>query len=172
MLDAQKLYKRSARNKAKQALLRSHKHAFAQQGLVDWHLTTSSQKHHKNNQLNCMAMSGSDDHRHDDSHDKGDSQDYLDVMLAPPALKKPPFYAVVLFNDDYTPMEFVIEVLQVNFALDLDRATEVMLTVHYRGIVVAGSYPRDIAETKAQQVNNYARAQGHPLLCQIEPQPE
>ena len=165
MLDAQKLFRRSARNKAKQALLRSHKHAFAQQGLVDWHLSTSTENYNKNNQLSCMATDENDEHHHD-------SQGHLDVMLAPPALKKPPFYAVVLFNDDYTPMEFVIEVLQVNFALDLDRATEVMLTVHYRGKGVAGSYPRDIAETKAQQVNNYARAQGHPLLCQIEPQPE
>lgn len=95
-----------------------------------------------------------------------------DVMTAPPDLQRPPMYAVVLFNDDYTPMEFVIEVLQQYFALDLDRATEVMLTVHYRGKGVAGTYPRDIAETKAQQVNNYARAQGHPLLCQIEPQPQ
>jgi ATP-dependent Clp protease adaptor protein ClpS len=95
-----------------------------------------------------------------------------DVMTAPPDLQRPPMYAVVLFNDDYTPMEFVIEVLQQYFALDLDRATEVMLTVHYRGKGVAGTYPRDIAETKAQQVNNYARVQGHPLLCQIEPQPQ
>jgi ATP-dependent Clp protease adaptor protein ClpS len=104
----------------------------------------------------------------------GDVQDDVDtdIMTATPALQKPPMYAVVLFNDDYTPMEFVIEVLQQYFALDLDRATEVMLTVHYRGKGVAGIYPRDIAETKAQQVNNYARAQGHPLLCQIEPQPQ
>lgn len=83
---------------------------------------------------------------------------------------KPPFYAVVLFNDDYTPMEFVIHVLQQYFSLDLDRATEVMLSVHYEGKGVAGVYPRDIAETKAQLVNRYARSQGHPLLCQIEPQ--
>ena len=104
----------------------------------------------------------------------GDEQENIDtdIMTAPPELQKPPMYAVVLFNDDYTPMEFVIEVLQQYFALDLDRATEVMLTVHYRGKGVAGIYPRDIAETKAQQVNHYARAQGHPLLCQIEPQPQ
>lgn len=95
-----------------------------------------------------------------------------DVLTAPPVLERPPLYAVLLFNDDYTPMEFVIEVLQQYFSLDLDRATEVMLTVHYRGKGVAGVYPRDIAETKAQQVNHYARAQGHPLLCQIEPQPQ
>jgi ATP-dependent Clp protease adaptor protein ClpS len=77
-------------------------------------------------------------------------------------------YAVVLMNDDYTPMDFVIEILQQYFAMNLDQATQVMLTVHYEGKGVAGVYPRDIAETKANQVNNYARSQGHPLLCQIE----
>lgn len=101
-----------------------------------------------------------------------DGQADQDVLTAPPELERPPLYSVVLFNDDYTPMEFVIEVLQQYFSLDLDRATEVMLTVHYRGKGVAGVYPRDIAETKAQQVNHYARSQGHPLLCQIEPQPQ
>ncbi|MEC7120259.1 MAG: ATP-dependent Clp protease adapter ClpS [Pseudomonadota bacterium] len=106
------------------------------------------------------------------SNTDADAESDSEVMTAPPALERPPLYAVILFNDDYTPMEFVIEVLQQYFGLDLDRATEVMLTVHYRGKGVAGVYPRDIAETKAQQVNNYARAQGHPLLCQIEPQPQ
>jgi ATP-dependent Clp protease adaptor protein ClpS len=91
------------------------------------------------------------------------------VQTAPPELKRPPLYAVVLMNDDYTPMDFVIEILQQYFALNLDQATQVMLTVHYEGKGVAGVYPRDIAETKANQVNNYARSQGHPLLCQIEP---
>ena len=91
-------------------------------------------------------------------------------MLAPPVLKRPPQYAVVLMNDDYTPMDFVIEVLQQYFALNLDRATQVMLQVHHEGKGIAGIYPRDIAETKANQVNNYARSQGHPLLCQIESQ--
>ena len=86
--------------------------------------------------------------------------------------KPPQMYQVVMLNDDYTPMEFVIEVLQRYFGHDLDRATEVMLTVHYRGKGIAGIYPRDIAETKAQQVNHHARSQGHPLLCQIEPQPQ
>ena len=91
------------------------------------------------------------------------------VQTAPPELKRPPLYAVVLMNDDYTPMDFVIEILQQYFALNLDQATQVMLTVHYEGKGVAGVYPRYIAETKANQVNNYARSQGHPLLCQIEP---
>lgn len=101
-------------------------------------------------------------------HDESEHE--TDVMVAPPEFKRPPKYAVVLLNDDYTPMDFVIEILQQYFALDLDRATQVMLTVHYEGKGVAGVYPRDIAETKANQVNNYARSQGHPLLCQIEPQ--
>ncbi|KCW29127.1 ATP-dependent Clp protease adaptor ClpS family protein [Acinetobacter baumannii 6935] len=66
-------------------------------------------------------------------------------------------------------MDFVIEILQQYFAMNLDQATQVMLTVHYEGKGTAGVYPRDIAETKANLVNNYARSQGHPLLCQIEP---
>jgi ATP-dependent Clp protease adaptor protein ClpS len=104
-------------------------------------------------------------------HEQDDQQQHdTDVMLAPPELKQPPLYAVVVLNDDYTPMDFVIEILQEYFSLDLDRATQVMLTVHHTGKGIAGIYPRDIAETKASQVNNYARSQGHPLLCQIEPQ--
>ncbi|HEY4713515.1 MAG TPA: ATP-dependent Clp protease adapter ClpS [Aquirhabdus sp.] len=110
-------------------------------------------------------MSENDDHNgdHQEQHES-------DVATATPELARPPFYVVVLFNDDYTPMEFVILVLQQYFGLDLDRATEVMLSVHYEGKGVAGMYPRDIAETKAQLVNRHARAEGHPLLCQIEPQ--
>lgn len=101
-------------------------------------------------------------------HEEGD----LDVMVAPPEFQRPPRYAVILLNDDYTPMDFVIEILQQYFALSLDQATEVMLTVHYEGKGIAGIYPRDIAETKANQVNHYARSQGHPLLCHIEAQQE
>jgi ATP-dependent Clp protease adaptor protein ClpS len=67
-------------------------------------------------------------------------------------------------------MDFVIEVLQSYFGMNLDQASQVMLTVHYEGKGTAGIYPRDIAETKANQVNNFARSQGHPLLCQIEPE--
>ena len=93
-----------------------------------------------------------------------------DWETAPPELKRPSLYAVVLLNDDYTPMDFVIEVLQQYFSMSLDQASQVMLTVHYEGKGIAGIYPRDIAETKANQVNNYARSQGHPLLCQIEPE--
>lgn len=184
MLDAQKLFRRSSRSKAQRDVLRSakdklraknlrdSKQAFVQQGLVDWHFPRLVEHEVVSHQLVIKAIDDNDDQQHGGSQDGSDSQDNLDVLTAPPQLKKPPFYAVLLFNDDYTPMEFVIEILQLYFALDLDRATEVMLTVHYRGKGVAGMYPRDIAETKAQQVNNYARSQGHPLLCQIEPQPE
>lgn len=184
MLDAQKLFRRSSRSKAQRDVLRSAKdklraknlrdgkQAFVQQGLVDWHFPRLEKHEVAAHQLMINAIDDNDDQHHGGSQDGSDSQDNLDVLTAPPQLKKPPFYAVLLFNDDYTPMEFVIEILQLYFALDLDRATEVMLTVHYRGKGVAGIYPRDIAETKAQQVNNYARSQGHPLLCQIEPQPE
>jgi|GEM_PF-80829 len=114
-------------------------------------------------EIQAMAEPNDPSENHDEQHES-------DVAVVTLEAGRPPFYAVVLFNDDYTPMEFVIEVLQQYFGLDLDRATEVMLSVHYQGKGVAGVYPRDIAETKAQQVNRYARSQGHPLLCQIEPQ--
>lgn len=123
----------------------------------DWHHPCSSMVH----TLDVVMTEHDNDHQ--EQHEN-------DVALATPELARPPFYVVVLFNDDYTPMEFVILVLQQYFGLDLDRATEVMLSVHYEGKGVAGMYPRDIAETKAQLVNRHARAEGHPLLCQIEPQ--
>jgi ATP-dependent Clp protease adaptor protein ClpS len=124
------------------------KQSFHESGYVDWHISPRL----------------SNDEPHEEEN--GD----VAVQTAPPELKRPPLYAVVLMNDDYTPMDFVIEILQQYFALNLDQATQVMLTVHYEGKGVAGVYPRDIAETKANQVNNYARSQGHPLLCQIVPQ--
>lgn len=90
------------------------------------------------------------------------------VQDAKPALKKPPLFKVVLLNDDYTPMEFVVEVLETFFLMNREQATQVMLTVHTRGKGVCGIYTRDIAETKAAQVNQYAREHQHPLLCEIE----
>ncbi|MFB2538603.1 MULTISPECIES: ATP-dependent Clp protease adapter ClpS [unclassified Acinetobacter] len=95
-----------------------------------------------------------------------------DVLLAPPELKRPSQYAVILLNDDYTPMEFVIEVLQQFFNKDIDQATQIMLTVHYQGRAVAGLYSKDIASTKANQVNDFSRKNGHPLMCTVEEQPE
>ncbi len=77
-------------------------------------------------------------------------------------------YRVVLNNDDYTPMEFVVEVLTRFFTMTPEQATEVMLTVHYKGKGVCGVFTHDVAETKAAQVNRYAREHEHPLLCSTE----
>jgi ATP-dependent Clp protease adaptor protein ClpS len=103
----------------------------------------------------------------DDSRQQGSSPG---VVLLPEEtkLKPPPLYRVILLNDDYTPMEFVVEVLQTFFGLNVETATRVMLKVHTEGKGVCGVYPREIAETKAVQVNEHARAAEHPLLCDIE----
>lgn len=90
------------------------------------------------------------------------------VVETRPKTKRPPLYKVLLLNDDYTPMEFVVEVLETFFSMNREQATQVMLTVHTRGKGVCGIYTRDIAETKAAQVNQYAREHQHPLLCEIE----
>ena len=91
------------------------------------------------------------------------------VEEAPPQLKKPSMFKVVLLNDDYTPMEFVVDVLERFFALDRELAVRVMLKVHTEGKGVCGVFTREVAETKAGQVNKYAREYEHPLLCEIEP---
>jgi ATP-dependent Clp protease adaptor protein ClpS len=83
-------------------------------------------------------------------------------------LKPPPMFKVMLLNDDYTPMEFVVLVLQKFFAMTRERATQVMLKVHRDGIGVCGVYPKDIAATKVQQVSAYARRHQHPLQCVME----
>ena len=85
-----------------------------------------------------------------------------------PKTKKPSLYKVLLLNDDYTPMEFVVLVLQKFFAMSRERATQVMLKVHRDGIGVCGVYPKDIAATKVQQVAAYARRHQHPLQCVME----
>lgn len=84
------------------------------------------------------------------------------------ALQPPPMYKVILNNDDYTPMDFVVEVLQRFFAMDEDKAAQVMMAVHYQGKGVCGLFTADIAETKVAQVNQYARLHQHPLLCSME----
>ena len=93
------------------------------------------------------------------------------VLEAPakPTLKKPSLYRVTLLNDDYTPMEFVVEILQVFFGMSRDKATQVMLTVHTSGKATCGIFPRDIAETKSAQVNQCAKDNEHPLVSEIEP---
>lgn len=92
----------------------------------------------------------------------------LVVEESRPKLKRPAMYRVILLNDDYTPMEFVVEILESFFRMNREQATHVMLTVHTKGKGVCGIYTRDIAETKAAQVNQYARENEHPLMCEIE----
>ena len=103
-----------------------------------------------------------------DEPDAPDRQGEATVEEEKPRLKRPPMYKVMMLNDDYTPMDFVVEVLETFFRMDREQATRVMLTVHTRGKAVCGVYPQDIAETKAAQVVDYAREHQHPLMCQVE----
>ena len=98
----------------------------------------------------------------------GDHDSDLAVQEAKPKLNKPPLYKVVLINDDFTPMDFVIEVLTQFFSMPEEKATQVMLHVHTRGIGVCGVFSKDVAETKVQIVNDYSREHQHPLLCSME----
>ena len=82
--------------------------------------------------------------------------------------KKPSMYRVLILNDDYTPMEFVVEILQMFFNLNREKATQIMLSVHTTGKGTCGIYTRDIAETKSAQVNQYAQDNQHPLVSEIE----
>lgn len=97
-----------------------------------------------------------------------DTADEPAVAPADPETARPPMYKVVLHNDDYTPMDFVVEVLQTFFHLDSEAAIEVMLAVHHHGKATCGVYPRDIAETRSYQVNDHARQCEHPLMCDID----
>lgn len=93
-----------------------------------------------------------------------------DVAVEPakPQLEKPKLYKVILINDDYTPMGFVVQILMQVFGMDEGKASSVMLEVHQRGKGVCGIYPREIAETKVMQVSEYAKKNEHPLLCVME----
>ena len=83
-------------------------------------------------------------------------------------VKPPPMFKVLLLNDDYTPMDFVVAVLQKFFALSREKATQVMLKVHRDGIGVCGIYAKDVAATKVEQVRSYAKQHQHPLQCVME----
>ena len=94
-----------------------------------------------------------------------------DTALKPNAVKPklPEMYKVLLLNDDYTPMEFVVETIQRFFNKSVEQATQIMLKVHTEGMGVCGVYPQDIAETKMAQVMNHAKESQHPLQCVVEP---
>jgi ATP-dependent Clp protease adaptor protein ClpS len=107
----------------------------------------------------------------EDADEWGQDMDHAGVVAiesAKPRLKRPPMYKVVMLNDDYTPMDFVVHVLEQFFSMHREQATHVMLKVHTEGKAVCGVFSRDIAETKAEQVNTYSRQNQHPLLCNIE----
>jgi ATP-dependent Clp protease adaptor protein ClpS len=106
-----------------------------------------------------------DDH---DGEDRRAGHGSVAAEEVKPELKRPPMYRVVLMNDDYTPMDFVVEVLMIFFNMNQEKATQVMLSVHTQGKGVCGVYTRDVAETKAAQVNQYSRENKHPLLCEVE----
>ncbi|ASP39769.1 ATP-dependent Clp protease adapter ClpS [Bacterioplanes sanyensis] len=93
----------------------------------------------------------------------------LAVEQSRPELKRPSMYSVIMMNDDYTPMEFVVEVLQSFFNKDPEQATQIMLTVHTKGSAVCAIYTKDVAETKAAIVNQYSRDCQHPLMCEVAP---
>ena len=90
------------------------------------------------------------------------------VETGKPEVARPPLYSVLLLNDDYTPMDFVVDVLVRFFAMNLENATQVMLHVHTRGRGVCGVYTREVAESKVAQVNEFSRLNQHPLLCTME----
>jgi ATP-dependent Clp protease adaptor protein ClpS len=100
--------------------------------------------------------------------EQSQSSSGLLVEEAKPKLKRPPLFQVVLLNDDFTPMEFVVDVLERIFSMDRTTATRIMLEVHTRGKGVCGVFTFEIAETKVAQVTTYARQHQHPLLCTME----
>ncbi len=99
---------------------------------------------------------------------KRDSGNGLAVEPAKPRLQQPPMYKVVVLNDDYTPMDFVVQVLQQFFHHTREKAVQIMLQIHSHGRGVAGIFPAEIAETKTAQVNGFARQNQHPLLTVME----
>ena len=103
--------------------------------------------------------------------DKGKDDDDGDVSLATKTrtrTQRPPLYKVLLLNDDYTPMEFVVHVLERFFGLNHAQSVEIMLTVHKKGVAVVGVFAYEIAETKVTQVMDFARQNQHPLQCTME----
>ncbi len=98
------------------------------------------------------------------------ASDGLVVQEAKPQLKKPTLYKVILLNDDYTPMEFVVRVLEKFFHKNREEATRIMLHVHTKGLGICGVFTREVAETKVRQVTVYAQENQHPLQCTMEPE--
>ncbi|MBL8510768.1 MAG: ATP-dependent Clp protease adapter ClpS [Betaproteobacteria bacterium] len=98
----------------------------------------------------------------------GQPQGDTELKEKPAQTKPPPMWQVVMYNDDYTPMEFVVDVLLRFFGHPLERATQIMLKVHTEGRGICGIFPKDIAALKVDQVTDYARQNQHPLRCGLE----
>ncbi|WP_379922512.1 ATP-dependent Clp protease adapter ClpS [Erythrobacter sp. R86502] len=111
------------------------------------------------------AVRAADDNDGKDSDDQGQVGIATKTRAKP---KKPSQYKVLMLNDDYTPMEFVVLVLKRFFSMDLEQATRVMLHVHQRGVGVCGIFTYEVAETKVNQVMDFARQNQHPLQCTLE----
>jgi len=104
----------------------------------------------------------------DRKQQNGTNDSGLALEEAKPKLKRPPMYKVVLLNDDFTPMEFVVEVLERFFGMSREKAVQIMLHVHTRGMGVCGVFTREIAEMKVLQVNDFSHTNQHPLKCTME----
>jgi ATP-dependent Clp protease adaptor protein ClpS len=119
------------------------------------------------NSLIAQLLAMSDEESPDFMHDPEDGRGLV-VEESKPKLKKPPLYQVVLLNDDYTPMDFVVEVLELIFGMDRQKATRIMLEVHTKGKGRCGVFTYEIAETKVAQVSSYAQQHQHPLMSTME----
>lgn len=116
-----------------------------------------------------FVAAGDDDwQQNDDQNDDYDVAGGLAVEEEKPKLKPPKQYKVIVLNDDYTPMEFVIQVLMIFFGMDDAKATRVMMSVHTKGKGICGIFSHEIAETKVDQVNEFSRMNQHPLMCTME----
>lgn len=112
----------------------------------------------------CMVINSSSDDDWDHDYDDGG----LAVEEEKPKLEPPKQYKVIVNNDDYTPMEFVVQVLTMFFAMDHAKATRVMMSVHTKGKGICGTFSHEIAETKMDQVNEFSKINQHPLMCSME----
>lgn len=112
-----------------------------------------------------IIINSSDDWSDEELNDEGGD---TAVETAKPKLNKPRLYRVILNNDDYTPMDFVVNILESFFSMDRIKATRIMMDVHHNGKGICGLFTRDMAETKTLQVNNYSKKHNHPLMCSME----
>lgn len=132
---------------------------YLQQGASSFRSGPGCQSEPREHALRMQSEDGEDEHDQDTG---------VATQVDEPKLARPPMYKVILLNDDYTPMEFVIHILENFFSMEQEKATQIMLKVHTEGSAVVGIFPRDIAETKSEQVNLYSQENSHPLMSTIE----